>query len=97
MTPQEELEAEAAAKAAEGQLKPFIPEDAQVGMVTLVIGAADGSVNQTVDGRFNAGKAALLKALAETGHAGQVSDQTVSAVVDAILNAVAALRPAATA
>ena len=94
MTPQEEAEAEAAAKAAEGYIAAFIPEVDQVALVTLVINAADGSADQSIDGRFNAGKAALLQAEAETGHAGQAPDQTVSAVVDAILNAVAALRPA---
>ena len=93
MTPQELLEAEAAAKVAEKVIAPFIPEAEQVKLVTLVIQQADASVDQSVDGRFNAAKAALLKAIADAGHSGQVPDGTIDDVVDAILNAVAALRP----
>ena len=94
MTPQEVAAAESAMKQAEGMIAGFIPEGAQVGMATLIIQSADASPNQTVDGRFAAAKAALLAAAAASGHAGQLSDDMATDLVDAALNAVAALRPA---
>ena len=72
----------------------FIPEGAQVGMATLIIQAADGAHDQSVDGRFTTAKAALLAAAAASGHAGQLSDDLATDLTDAALNAVAALRPA---
>jgi hypothetical protein len=94
MTPNEERVAEAAAKAAEGFLASFIPEAAQVAMVGLVVAAADkASLEMShITQRFYAGKAALVAAIAQSGHAGQVGDATINAVVNAILDAVHGLR-----
>ncbi len=94
MTPREEEVAEAAAKSAEGFIANFIPEPAQVAMVTLVTNAADkATLNLShITQRFYAGRGALVAAIAASGHAGQISDVTINAVVNAILDAVAALR-----
>ncbi len=94
MTPREEQVAEGAAKAAERFIANFIPESAQVAMVSLVINAADKATLDLshVTRRFYAGKGALTAAIAASGHAGQIGDDTVNNVVNAVLDAVAGLR-----
>jgi hypothetical protein len=59
-----------------------------------VIQAADkASLDMShITQRFYTGKAALVRAIAASGHAGQISDVTVNAVVNAILDAVHGLR-----
>lgn len=92
ITPREQVAAEAAAKAAEGWISSAIPEDDQVKLVVLVVNSADVAANQSVDGRYIAAKLALNAALTEAGYGGRIPDGTIVSVVDAILNAVAAIR-----
>jgi hypothetical protein len=70
----------------------FIPEsDITIG-ATLVIEAADGAKDQSIDGRQAAGTTALRASIDSAGEGSAVTDNQCSAAVSFILSAVAGLR-----
>jgi hypothetical protein len=85
MATQEELKADATAfqkwtdhmleAMGKGFFENFIPQSAFLSAASAVVGAAEGSADQSTSGRRAAGVKALRAALDSTGQGGQVNDQ----------------------